>query len=228
MEDSQMIKDSRSTLLERIKDVRNIIFDMDGTLVDTAKATVPTCLQCAEDFGLPKPDPNKIRELIGWSNPEFYYRMYPDFPRDLIDAYGEQVEIKEASYIETLGKDILFPGVQELLEILKSEGFYMAIASTGSQEHVDVCLNTSDIQSFFDIIECGEPEKVEMVHRIQQGGPKGDWLLVGDKDKDSTAGNKNGMITIAAKYGFGTEEEFQTFDLSIETPKELIDLLQLK
>jgi len=223
-----MEKDRRSVLLERIKDVRNIIFDMDGTLIDTAKATVPICLQCAEDFGLPKLNPNYIRELIGWPNPEFYYRMYPDFPRDLIDFYGEEVEHKEARYIETLGKDILFPGVQELLNVLKSNGFYMAIASTGSQEHVDVCLGASGICSFFDTVQCGEPDKVEMVRRIRQAGPKGEWLLVGDKEKDSTAGNKNNMITIAAKYGFGTQEEFQTFDLWIETPLELIDLLKLK
>jgi phosphoglycolate phosphatase len=205
--------------------IRNIIFDMDGTLVDTAKATVPVCIQCARELGLPPRDPASIRELIGWSNPEFYFRMYPEIPKELVLHYAAEVEAREARYIQELGRDILFPGMGALLDILKSRDYYLAVASTGSPEHVEVSLRASGIQEFFDIIRCGEPVKIQMVRDIIGKGLKGDWLIVGDKDKDAEAGKENGIVTVGAVYGYGSTGELKMFDFRIDTPLNLLKYL---
>lgn len=221
--DFKMLKHSYPK--ETIKNVKNIIFDMDGTLVNTAKATIPACQESAVKFGLPVKQPDEIAKMIGWANPEFYLRLYPDFNPELIYSFAEETEIKEKRMIEEMGAEILFPGVRELLEYLKLQGCYLAIASTGSLEHVETSLKVTGIYDIFDTINCGESEKGSMVKRIIEGGPSGEWLILGDKSKDSHAGRINEIITVAARYGFGFDEEYEQFNAGIDKPLELLDLL---
>ena len=203
----------------------HIIFDMDGTLVDTAKATVPACLAGAKDYSLPALEPERIRQTIGWANPEFYQRLYPDIDPDLQVRYGEAVEIYEADMIRELGQDVLFAGILELLAVLQKRGYPLAIASTGSTEHVDISLAAGAIRDFFSIVRCNQPDKEDMVGTIKQTNPDARWLLVGDKDKDARAARANGIVSVGAQYGFGTETELTQFDHLIAQPLDLLELI---
>lgn len=214
-------------LKDRISTIKNIIFDMDGTLVDTSKVTVPACNQTAVEFGLPEIDSKKIIGLIGWADPEFYYRLYPGIDKIKIMKYSKLVAIKEKQYMAHLKTQILFSGVLELIKVLKSNKFYISIASTGSFDHVRAALTYSGIYNEFDYIKCNESTKVNMVKNIIENGPKGDWLIVGDKSKDSEAGIKNGIVRIGAKYGYGTSNEMGEFNITINTPLDLLNLLHL-
>lgn len=202
--------------------IQNIIFDMDGTLLNTAKSAVPACHTAAKEFGLPPVSPEVIRQTIGWANPEFYYRLYPRLPKELVELYGEAVEVQEAALVEALGPDILFDGILDLLEVLKGHGCSMAVASTGSWDHVDGALRAAGIQDYFDLIRCDQPVKIRMVQEIIALRPLGGWLMIGDKDKDAVAGRENGILTIGAAYGFGTEAEMALFDHVIQHPIELL------
>lgn len=215
-------------LKDRISKIKNIIFDMDGTLVDTSKVTIPACNQSSMEFGLPKVDSKKIVALIGWANPEFYYRLYPSIDKNIIIKYAEVVAIKENQYMSYLETQILFSGVLELIKILKSNNFYISIASTGSIEHVSTALMCSGIYNEFDYIKCNESTKVNMVRDIIENGPKGDWLIVGDKIKDSEAGIKNGIVCIGASYGYGNSDEMKEFNITINNPLDLLNLLHIQ
>lgn len=203
----------------------NIIFDMDGTLVDTAKATVPACMAGSRDFALPPLEPVRIRQTIGWANPEFYHRLYPDIDPDQQERYGDAVEAYEAAMIRELGQDVLFAGVLELLNALQDRGCHLAIASTGSTEHVDISLAAGGIRDFFSIVGCNQPDKEEMVAVIKQACPDGRWLLIGDKDKDARAARANGIVSVGVRYGFGTETELAQFDHLIARPLDLLVLI---
>ena len=203
----------------------NIIFDMDGTLVDTAKATVPACQAGSRDFALPPLEPIRIRQTIGWANPEFYHRLYPDIDPALREEYGEAVEVYEAAMIRELGQDVLFAGIHELLTALRDRGCQLAIASTGSTEHVDISLAAGGIRDFFAMIGCNQPDKVDMVAAIKKTRPDGRWLLIGDKDKDARAARANGITSVGVRYGFGTETELAQFDYLIAQPLDLLELI---
>ena len=203
----------------------NLIFDMDGTLVNTALVTVPACQKCAQKLNLPVKDSASISKLIGYPDMEFYTRLYSEVGYDLLVKYSEEVEHLENKLMIEMGTKILYDEVHELLNILKKDRYYIFLASTGSTSHVNTALNVSGIFSFFRIIKCNHSDKASMVKEIIKSGPEGNWLIVGDKSSDSKAGKANKITTVAAKYGFGTEEEYAQFDYKIESPLQLLEIL---
>ena len=64
-----------------------------------------------------------------------------------------------------------------------------------------------------------------MVKAIMQNGTDGEWLIVGDRLSDCNAGRANGILTVAARYGYGNDAEYAQFDAGINSAKELLALL---
>ncbi|MFL0268854.1 HAD family hydrolase [Candidatus Clostridium radicumherbarum] len=217
---------SKLDLLQEIKKVRNIIFDMDGTLINTAQIAVQACQEAALEFDLPIPHAEKITGLIGWANCDFFPKLYPEAEEDLLEKYAQLVCEKEHIIMEKLKEKLLFPGVMEMLSVLKLKGYNLFIASTGSTQHVNFALRNSNIYSFFDNIKCNQPEKIKMVEEIIKGGPKGGFIIMGDKCKDYEAGDANNIITVGAAYGFGSKEEIEKFDLTLSQPLDLLRHLE--
>ena len=152
--------------------VHTIIFDLDGTLSDSAILTVEAFKRIAPAHGLPLPSVNAIRRATGYSTPEFYYILFPDHDKDTVYNAGLLVEEEEQRILPSLGGKLLFEGCRQLLERLKKEGIRLCIASTGQKEHVFSILNETGIIVLFDTILCGLPDKVEMLRGITGGGGK--------------------------------------------------------
>lgn len=213
-------------VLQEMKRVKNIIFDMDGTLINTSKLAVQACQEAALEFNLPMRDAERITGLIGWANCEFFPKLYPEIEAELLEKYASAVFEKEINNIQILKEKLLFPGVRLLLETLKQRGYYLCIASTGSVSHVDFALKNSNIFSFFNDIKCDQPKKVKMVEEIMKNGPTGRYIMIGDKCKDFEAGSENNIITVAAAYGFGSKGEVEKFDLLLSKPLDLLRYLK--
>lgn len=204
------------------KALRHIIFDMDGTLADTAKATIGACAEASDHFGLARLDDLHIIRTIGIANPEFYYRLYPDEDRALIDAYGTMVEALEADRVRALGRDILFPGVTGMLHTLRGAGIRLYLASTGGEDHVDVVLRSAGIEDLFDVIACGRPVKIAMVGELIGDADRSEWAMVGDTDKDLEAARGNNILAIAAAYGYCPEQAWPRYDRTLLSPDDLV------
>ena len=202
--------------------IKNVIFDMDGTLVDSGKATVIACAQVAQELGMLPPTLTSIRRVIGYANPEFYERLLPNERPETVKRFGEKVEKEEQNMVEELGDKLLFPNVIATLCELKKRGIALYLASTGSHEHVESCLRVTKLTPFFEVIACEEPEKIKMVGKIMDAGNPSEWLMVGDKNKDARAARGNGIIAIGAGYGYCDELEAKNFDYVLSDPLELV------
>ena len=205
--------------------MKHLIFDMDGTLADTGKATIAACEEARHAFGLPPVADELVYRTIGIANPEFYERLYPSFPTSAVHAFGEAVENLEEELVAQLGDELLFAGVYEMLEKLSEKGVRLYVASTGDKRHVDAVLKATHIVHFFDRIECGEPEKTAMVARIIGNGDKANWAMVGDRQKDVDAASNNGILSIGAGFGYCDEQEQQGFDKVAFKPMELLSMV---
>jgi len=198
---------------------------MDGTLVNTALVSVAACQTVSEIYNMQHKEPRDIIKLIGYPDEEFYKRLYPEYDKELLSKYSHEVEKTENELMRNLGPEVLFEGVKELIQGLKQEGFYLAIASTGSENHVDTALRVSEIITFFDEIRCNSSNKNRMVKEITDNSNKNEWIIVGDKQIDRDAGYNNNIITVAARYGFGSAADYDLFDYGIDYPLQLFSLM---
>lgn len=203
----------------------HIIFDMDGTLVDTSVYTIPACGKASEEQALPVPCDEAIKESIGYCSEEYYRRILPGFPQETLDGYAMRVHDLQKVGIRTLGQGILFAGVREMLQALKDGEARLYIASTGELNYVQLALESAGIMELFSGIFAGEPSKEAMAARIKAISPESPWAFVGDRFIDSNAARAARMPSVFAGWGFTLAEEGELFTYVAHTTRELLQLL---
>lgn len=205
--------------------VHHVIFDLDGTLSDSAVLTLKALDKIAPAAGLPKLDIEVIRAAVGYANPEFYYRLFPNYPRDMVLKVGVEVENAELDILPQIQDSLLFNGVREMLEEFHSGGVNLYIASTGDAEHVNAVVDGTGIRQYFNQIVCGQPAKQGMISSIMGDNPPEEFLMVGDMLKDSEGAAACGVSSVGACYGYCVKEKSE-FDHYIDTPIQLLDFLR--
>jgi len=206
--------------------IHTVIFDLDGTLSDSAILVAIAMASAAPKYGIPVPDSEAIRKAIGYANPEFYYKLFPDIPRDTLLEMGRLVESEELRLLPEISGRLLFKGCRELLTELTARGIRLTIASTGDTDHVFSILRETGITGFFDTVSCGRPDKIEMLREMTGARDKSGYVMVGDMRKDSDGARANGILSVGACYGYCVRE-LAEFDRYIDSPQELLSVLNI-
>lgn len=201
-----------------------VIFDMDGTLVDTMRMTNVALERSCIALGLPLPRMDVVKGLIGYADSQFYCRLFPEASEETLRTLSREVEAGEARAARLLGVDVLFAGVLPMLQVLHDEGIPMYLASTGSRYHVETTLAACGCSRFFRQIHCGEPDKVEMTARIMATAGRS-CVFVGDTLKDVEASRANNALSIGAGFGYVKHHERSLFDRVFDAPEALTDFL---
>ena len=188
------------------------IFDLDGTLIDTARTSIAAIRDCARRFHFPELADGDVARAIGLPNPEFYYRLYPDLPRADVAAFGARVERREAEITAEIGDSLAFPGIGELLAALHGRGVALYVASMGDRMHVDGALDATGLAKYFDGVYYGDCGKAESLRRILGARTNKDFVMVGDTEIDADAARANGIPCIGAGYGYCYPERHAAFD----------------
>lgn len=199
-----------------------IIFDWDGTLVDS-QAQIVNCMQVAfESTGLKIPDPEAIRHIVGLSLETAFYRLAPQIDNSLVvqlaDAYRRHSSTNSKHSTE------LFSGVRKSLLNLREQGFYLAVATGKSRRGLDAAMNGSNLSGFFDITRCADETRSkpnplmlnEILTELNLDADKA--LMVGDTSYDIEMANSIGMDSIAVTYGMHEEHHLRPF-----SPRYLIN-----
>jgi phosphoglycolate phosphatase len=195
------------------RDYQLIIFDWDGTLVDS-QAQIIDCVQVAfKQVGLEKPEATAIRHIIGLSLEAAFYRLVPEmnYPMvtQLADAYREQAFTNSNHATE------LFAGVRSGLSNLRKQGFCLAVATGKGRRGLDAALDGSNLTGLFDITRCADetrskPDPLmldEILTDLNIDSNKA--LMVGDTSYDIEMANNIGMDSIAVTYGMHDEHHLR-------------------
>jgi len=204
--------------------IHTVIFDMDGTITDSAVLTVAAFRKIAPGQGLPEPSEEAIKKAMGNPTPEFYYLLFPDLPKETIYNAGILVDEEELRLLPMLKDRLLFPGCRELLMLLKNNKIRIFLASTGAREHVYSILQVTGIIDFFDTISCGFPDKTNMIFEMVKDGPRQGYVMVGDMEKDHAGAKANGIISVGACFGYCRRER-TAFDYYIDEPLDLLKII---
>jgi phosphoglycolate phosphatase-like HAD superfamily hydrolase len=205
--------------------IKNIIFDMDGTLSNTAIATYASVKDVEHKYQLPPLALEKIHHAMGIGGFDFYKMLFPTVPTEILKEVEKEIDILEDVKVQEMGEKILFPDVFQMLVSLKEKGYNLHIASTGNPNHVRITLTSSGIMPFFTTVSCNEPAKIEMIKRMIGDSDTNEWVMVGDMFKDSEAAHANRILAIGAAFGYLSPKNYYLFDKIIHKPMDIYEVL---
>ena len=212
-----------------LKNIKLIIFDIDGTLLDSVAFNTYNMNQTLEEMGYSyRVNETLIRSHLGEKAEDFYKNVldntcYKDW--QTIRATN-RARVEEA--MKNHGK--AFPGVVETFKTLYEEGYKLVLYSNCSRLYLEAALKVLGIADFVDYTECVKDnglEKPVLIKKILEMYKGYEAVVVGDRIHDKEAARDNKLPYIAALYGFG-KEEIKESKYQIENISGLIGLLKEK
>jgi len=211
-----------------------IIFDLDGTLLDTLQDLEDSCNTILEQYGYPIHPLESYKKFVGNGVRMLIERALPGDARTedtitrLLVAFKACYEEKTVSYTKPYG------GIIPLLQTLKSSGYLISIASNKYHEAVLPLVAKYFSEISFDLIlghRNGHPAKpnpdiVFDTLNILNVKPD-DCFYVGDSSVDMDTANNAGVQAIGVSWGFRDVEELKRHGAAyiIDEPKQLMSIL---
>jgi phosphoglycolate phosphatase len=130
-----------------------LIFDWDGTLMDSAGVIVDSIQRACEDIGLAAPSDRASRQIIGLGLMQALQALLPDLPAD---AYPRLVERYRHHYLGRDEQIPLFDGVADGIRDLRERGFQLAVATGKSRLGLSRALDASGLGSWFAATRCAD------------------------------------------------------------------------
>lgn len=192
--------------------IKHIIFDFDGTLVDTAPLIVATMRATIKELGLPEKSEAECRATIGIRLEDVPSVAWPG--SCISGAEYARVYRQTFNRLRWHFDAGCFPHVLDTLALLHRKGFDMAIASSRSRKSLTDYVAQFNLGSYFSMLVGGDdvtkgkpsPEPVLTILNAN-GWRAADTLVVGDADVDIMMGKAAGTKTCAVTYGNGTLAE---------------------
>ena len=197
-----------SSSITRPQHLKAVIFDLDGTLVDTADEFVPVVQTLRAEHGHAAMDPQRIRASVS-NGARALVTLGLGLAEDAPEFESKRLRLLEL-YSEVLGSLAnTYPGIDALLSALQQRGIAWGIATNKPRAYTEPLLQKLNIQPPPGSVVC--PDDVsqrkphpESLHRncSELGCAVHEAIYVGDHQRDIEAGRRAGMYTIAAAYGY--------------------------
>jgi phosphoglycolate phosphatase len=196
--------------------LRLVMFDCDGTLVDSQHMIHAAMVAAYARDGRVAPPVEAVRRVVGLALPEAILRLGPDIDESdaarLADFYKDAFrELRLAGEIE----DPLFPGVAETLRELEAAGFLLGIATGKSRRGLIPLLEKHGIDRFFSVLKTaddgpGKPNPAILEDAMAEVGARpADTVMIGDTLFDMDLAKNAGVGAIAVSWGYHAPAELQ-------------------
>ena len=191
-----------------IRQIRFIVFDWDGTLMDS-EGQIVSCLHAAiEDMQLPAMDDDTVKNVIGLGLKEAIDTLVPDrddaFHQEFVEAYREHWFGSDASS--------LFDGVRDMLDDIRRRNILMGVATGKARRGLKRVLNETGLDGYFHATRCADeapskPHPQMLVELMQElDVMPAQTLMVGDTEYDMEMASNAGVDRVAVCCGVHTEE----------------------
>jgi phosphoglycolate phosphatase len=181
-----------------------LVFDWDGTLIDSAR-TIVACIQAAcRDLGLPVPEDARASHVIGLGLKDALSYAIPELPTD---DYGKVVESYRRHFLARDPEIPLFPGAQAMLAGLRDRGHVLAIATGKSRAGLARALDNTGMRPFFAASRCADQctskPAPDMLFELMEelGTNTVNTLMIGDTVHDLQMAANAGVRAVAVSHG---------------------------
>lgn len=211
-----------------------IIFDLDGTLLDTSEGILHCYHKTASMLNLKKnPIDNDDSIVIGGPLSDGFRTLY-DIPDE--ETLAKAIDTYRNLYAnEGITKFSAYNGIDTALSELKSDGYQLGVATLKLEEYAKSMLKNAGLAKYFDIIHGWDgTEKCTKAYTItkvlfEQKCLAKDAVLVGDSVYDKNGAEIAGVDFLGVTYGFGIKKGDKTnsrFD-TVDSPVELTEYFKI-
>lgn len=210
-----------------------IIFDLDGTLVDSSRGIINSVCYALDKRGYTYSDRKSLEFFIGPPLKEQfmkYCNVDENEGKILVDTYREYYPGKGIYECE------LYEGIEELLKLLKDNGKTVVLATSKPENFAKIVLDYVGITKYFDyvagaLLDNTRTDKASVIEyalkSLELYEKREDAVMIGDCIYDIIGAEKNGIDSIAVTYGFGEKEQLYKSSAVVfaENVKELENIL---
>lgn len=203
-----------------------LVFDWDGTLMDSAGAIIASIQASCRDLGLPVPERERASHVIGLGLKDALAYAVPELPPS---DYGRLAERYRFHYLARDPDLELFPGMLEMLAGLKQKGYLLAVATGKTRIGLDRVLEATQLKQYFDSSRCADETRSKphpaMLQELMQEllVEQEATLMIGDTAHDLQMAANAGVPALAVSYGAHPRDSLTALNpiACIDTPQEL-------
>ena len=207
-----------------------VLFDLDGTLVDSLDDLTDAVNHMLQDFGQRQLAPSRVRQLVGKGARNLVQRaLQSEHPDDIDRGMALFTEYNTRHIAD---KSRLYDGARELLQRLADTPLRMAVISNKNEDLSRLILKSLGVAGFFDRIAGGDtfqemkPSPLPLLKVIENlGHSPAHAVMVGDSINDIQAGNRAHITTIGCTWGYGNPGELCGADYRATSPTEVYSII---
>ncbi len=208
-----------------------VVFDLDGTLIDTVSLFIAS-ISCALDkMGQPVPDEKTLRSISGLGMQAGIGRIAPDLGKDEFDELIRRYREESLARASKSRQEELFPGAREVLQNLQErEDFLMAVATGKALDSTERILKHHDIKGLFTSIHTPDtniakphPDMIASAMEIVDADPER-TVMIGDTTHDMKMAVAAGVRALGVSWGYHEPDELKGAgaDMVIDEMDQLI------
>jgi len=209
--------------------IKLVIFDLDGTLIDSLAELTAAINHVSGLFGLTQFSECEVRSLLAAGSQRLVEKAFPKAgPAELAEAYSAYLAYSEAHLLTSAR---IYPGVVDTLSELQRNGILMAIISNKHSRLSRSLLRRLGIEANFfavigpDSLPFRKPSPKSLLKLLDDLGMNaGEGVIVGDSVSDILTGRRTGVVTVGCSYGYGNAFELKNADYCISSLPELLKL----
>ncbi|WP_198243210.1 HAD family hydrolase [methane-oxidizing endosymbiont of Gigantopelta aegis] len=213
------------------KSIKLIIFDWDGTLVDSIGWIVHCMQYAARQCHFDVPEEKAVRNIIGLSIERALDELFPGLNtkqrEHLIQTYSQRF------FTKNISPDDVFTGVPEMLAQLKAQGYLLAVATGKRSTGLAKAMQGTGLNAFFDMTRgvdqaASKPDPLMLEHIMQQLRiDKDQALMVGDSIHDLQMAQNANIDAVAVSCGAHPEVQLQQYSpcACLQQTADLIHIL---
>lgn len=186
-----------------------LVFDWDGTLMDSASAIAASIQAACRDLDLPVPGDEQARYVIGLGLADAMAHLLPGVDPAHFPAVLERYRIH---FLQRDAGTALFPGAAETVTSLHASGFLLAVATGKSRRGLDRALAATGLSPYFHATRCADEGHSKphpgMLHALMSvlGTTSERTLMIGDTTHDMEMAHAAGVSRLGAAYGAHAKE----------------------
>ncbi|MCA0984636.1 pyrophosphatase PpaX [Halobacillus yeomjeoni] len=207
--------------------INTILFDLDGTLIDTNELIIASFMHTIEQYGDRDYGRDEVLDFIGPPLRDSLRKINPDRVEEMVETYRKHNIENHDSYVKA------YDGVVETIRKLKEEDYRLGIVTTKMRNTVQMGLELTDLDGLFetvvtlDDVEHAKPHPEPILKALDQLGVKtSEAMMVGDNTHDIEAGKNAGTKTAGVAWTVKGRKVLDDLnpDYMLENMRELIEI----